>query len=551
MFFQGLPEHKDSGGRNKEAIRMRRLTALLLTLALIAGLVPAAFAADVYTLDIYWIANKDDPEIRKGVEEAINEYLARVHKADRTVKKMAVSFHLIDWDHWDDVAIGHAPAPETPATATDQEQAAEGSADPGIVSLMADGKIDLLFTADWKGYVQEIEAKKLTPLADQLEIDGRGILESLSPDFLEGVKYYGQIYGVPTNKEICVPTGLIVNKTAAALIGWDPVENPVKSTEELEPYLAAYKKLFPGRYPYLMENGRWPDEPWDHDWIGLEEDVLAMKLSADNETVYSIFETQEQEDHIRLMYRWAQLGYISPDAADYKYNEIFGTGDFLVFTQPLKGHTIKSAEMYASNKKTYVPDFECVEITLQDKYIVTSQAGGSMFAVPKTGRVDLAVQYLNLMHTDPTLVNLMLFGVEGVNYTRVNDRQVELAEDANWYGLHGGAWTVGNTELQYVLTSEDPDKNRLLREYADEEPKAVRTVSYGFRFNKSKAQEQVDAVTLAVKKYARNLMVGAVDPDDPERGLAAFRKALKEAGIDELKAEVEKQYEHWKIDAKK
>jgi hypothetical protein len=102
-----------------------------------------------------------------------------------------------------------------------------------------------------------------------------------------------------------------------------------------------------------------------------------------------------------------------------------------------------------------------------------------------------------------------------------------------------------------VLTSEDPDKNRLLREYADEEPKAVRTVSYGFRFNKSKAQEQVDAVTLAVKKYARNLMVGAVGPDDPERGLAAFRKALKEAGIDELKAEVEKQYEHWKIDAKK
>ena len=41
MFFQGLPEHKDSGGRNKEAIRMRRLTALLLTLALIAGLVGA------------------------------------------------------------------------------------------------------------------------------------------------------------------------------------------------------------------------------------------------------------------------------------------------------------------------------------------------------------------------------------------------------------------------------------------------------------------------------------------------------------------------------
>ena len=37
-------------------------------------------------------------------------------------------------------------------------------------------------------------------------------------------------------------------------------------------------------------------------------------------------------------------------------------------------------------------------------------------------------------------------------------------------------------------------------------------------------------------------MVGAVDPEDPEKGLEAFRKALKEAGMDELKAEAETQY---------
>lgn len=536
---------------------MRKLIALLLMLALTASLVSAAFAADIYTLDICWIANRDDPEIRKGVEDAINEYLARAHKNNRKVKKMQVSIHLIDWDHWDDVAIGRLSDPEAGGEGTEPAAGRDRKpAEKEFVSLMEDGKIDLIFTADWKGYVQEIAAGKLMPLTDQLEIDGRGILESLSADFLEGVRYNGQIYGIPTNKEICVPTGLIVNKTAAALIGWDPEADPVTTTEELEPYLEAYKKLFPGRYPYLMENGRWPDEPWDHDWIGLEENVLAMKLTgaADgqaDETVYSIYETAEQEKHIRLMYRWAQLGYISPDAADYKYNEIFGTGDFLVFTQPLKGHNIKSAEMYASNKKPYVPDFECVEIILQDKYLVTSQAGGSMFAVPKTGRVDLAMQYLNLMHTDAELVNLMLFGVEGVNYRKVNDQQVELIEDANWYGMHGGAWTVGNTKLQYVLTTEDPEKNRLLQEYAEEEPKAVKTASYGFRFNKGKVQTQVDAVSLAAKKYARRLMVGAADPDDPELGLEAFRTALKEAGIDELKTEVEKQYEHWKNDRKK
>lgn len=537
---------------------MRKLIALLLTLALVISLVPAAFAAEAYTVDIYWIANvntdkpltderaaieeylsaeapektelgkaMENAKIVAGVEGAINEYLAELHKADRKVKKMQVKIHLIPWDPaWTEQAIG---------------------------ALMNDEKIDLIFTADWEGYVKEIQAGKLTPLGDLLTTDGQGILDTLSPDFLEGIRVEGQIYGIPTNKELCVPSGIIVNKTAAAEIGWDLTEyenDPSKkiTTEELEPYLKAYKDKYPDKYPYLMEKDRWSDEPWGHEWIGLEEDVISMKFAKDengnyDETVYSIYETQEQEDHIRLMYDWAKKGYISPDSATQDYNAVFGMGDFLVFTQPLKGNNFKSIEMYGANKNPDVPDFELTEIVMQDKYKVTCQAGGSMFAIPASSKKkEVAMQYLNLMHSDPKLVNLMLFGAEGVNYTKANDVQVELVDGANWYGMHGGAWTVGNTKLQYVLTSEDPEKNAKLQEYALDAPM---TASYGFRFDKTKAAT-LDKVTDVVLKYARPLMVGAVDPDDPELGLEAFRKALKEAGIDELKAEVERQYKEWK-----
>lgn len=507
---------------------MRKLTALLLVLAMLTGLVSTAAAKTAYTLDIYWIANKDDPSVRAGVEEAINEYLAELYEGRQVKANMQVSFHLVPWDPaWTEQAIG---------------------------ALLNDEKIDLIFTADWEGYVQEIQARKLVPLGDLLDNYGGDILASLPADFLEGVKYNGQIYGIPTYKELCVPTGLIVNKTAAAQIGWDPDKDPVRTTEELEPYLAKYKALYPDKYPYLMEQGRWSDEPWGHDWIGLKGDVLSMKYAGDengrfDETVYSIYETDVQEAHIRLMYRWAQLGYIAPDAATYDYNGIFGTGDFLVFTQPLKGNGIKSTEMYAANKAAGVPDFECTEITMQDLYKVTCQAGGSMFAIPKSSKKkDAAMQYLNLMHSDPVLVNLMLFGREGVNYYKVNETQVELAADANWYGLHGGAWTVGDTALQYVLTTEKPDKNLLLQEYGNDAPK---TASYGFRFNKKPVADIVDAVEAVVEEYRIPLMVGAVDPDDPVKGLEAFRKALKDAGIDELKREVEDQYEIWTIETKK
>ena len=153
------------------------------------------------------------------------------------------------------------------------------------------------------------------------------------------------------------------------------------------------------------------------------------------------------------------------------------------------------------------------------------------------------MQFLNLMHSDPELVNLLLFGEEDVNYTRLDENTVRINPEANWYGLHGGAWTVGDTTLQMVVEGEDPEKNHLLQSFADDAPK---TASFGFRFNKDEKREELDAVTAVVKKFARPLMVGAVDPDDPERGIEAFRKALKEAGMDDLKESVRVQYEAWK-----
>ena len=242
------------------------------------------------------------------------------------------------------------------------------------------------------------------------------------------------------------------------------------------------------------------------------------------------------------MYSWGQKGYISPDAAltSFDYNGTFGRGDFLVFSQPLKGNGIKAAEMVAANATA---QFECVEITMQPKYVVTTHAGGSMFGIPVTSRnPEAAMKYLNLMHSDATLVNLMLFGAEGVNYNKVNDQQVELT-DQNWYGVHGGAWTVGNTKLQLVLTSEDPQKNELLQSYADD---AVATASLGFRFVKDAVADQIAAVDAVISEMANPLMCGQVDPDDPSQGIGALQVALEEAGMNDILVEIQAQYDAWK-----
>ena len=499
---------------------MRKLISLLLALIMVLGIVSAA--ADAYTLDIYWVGAGDEPEVRAGVEEAINAYIEPKIGAH-------VSFHIIPWADWEKDAVDALKNDFT--------------------------KMDLIFTADWEFYGDLVGANMLYPLGDLLDQDGADILESLSESFLNGVKVNNQIYGIPTNKELCVPMGFLVNKTAADAIGWDLEKDPITCTEDLEPWLAKYKEAFPDKYPYLMDTGsmvgRWADEPWINDWSGLENNAVAMKMAKQedgtfDETVYSIFETPEQEAHIRLMYDWVQKGYIDPDTINYtdEGHGPFGKGDFLVYTSPLKGNNIKAVEMYTQHHNPEDPEWECTEIILQPKYIVTAHTAGSMFSIPiTTENPNKAMQYLNLMHSDETLVNLMLYGVENVNYTKLDDRKVDVIPEAAWYNVHAGAWTVGDVRLQYVLSNEDPEKNDKLIAFADGVPE---TVCLGFRLNKRKLTKQIDAINAVVKEYANPLMCGIVDPDDPDKGIEAMKAALKEAGIDDFVATATKQYEDWK-----
>ena len=505
---------------------MRKFVSLFLALIMVLALVPAAFAAEPYTLDIYWVGNADDPEIRADVEAAVNEYIEPLIDAH-------VSFHIVPWDDWKTEVVDVLEDKDSRKKA----------------------KMDLVFTADWEYYSDLVEAKALLQLGSELEDNGQDILKTLPEGFWNGVKIRGDIYGVPTNKELCVPQGFIVNRTRAREIGWDFENGEILTTADLEPWLEKYREKYPDSYPYLMDMnpaGRWVDEPWINDWSGLTQNALSMRMAKKDdgefdETVYSIFETPEQEEHIRLMYDWVQKGYISPDNVNLdkgSAEEIFGKGDFLVFTQAIKGNSIKAVEMYTEKHKPEDEPFEVGEIIMQPKYIVTAHTAGSMFAIPKTGEVDpdKAMQYLNLMHSDATLVNLMLFGVEGKNYTKIDDKKVTLTDKA-WYTLHGGAWTVGDVTLQYVLENEDPEKNDKLIEFAQD---ATETCCLGFRFNTKKLKDTVDAVNKALGEYANALMCGAVDPDDPEKGIEALKQALKDAGIDELREAAQKQYEDWK-----
>ena len=479
---------------------------------------PAA-SGDVYTLT-YYMYGMQDNAVRESVQEAINAHVEPLIGAN-------INFVVVSAGDWNARAV---------------------------TALQAGEKIDIFFTADWQGYVNEVTRNLLLPLNDDngangnlLEQYGQGILETLNPAFITGTQINGVNYAVPTNKELCVPMGFIVNMDAANEVGLTDPTTQITCLEDFEPYLAAYKELHPELYGFLSDGG-WGDEPWVANQVnGLTGNLIAQKYDPDengvfDETWYSVWETEENRNHVNTMYKWFQAGYIHPDSPlstfDVNTSAPFAAGEWLFISAPLKGENIKAQEMMITSGNL---DLNLQEVYMQGKVMITTHAGGSMLAIPQTSENPVkAMQYINLMHTDTELLDMMLYGVQGVQWEFAEDGRVELL-DPSWYGVHGGAWTMGNTAIQDVTTDEDPEKNQKLQDYSAD---AIPHVALGFRYIiPTELENQLAAVVNVQDAMNRSLLTGAVDPATT---LDQYVADLKAAGLDDLKADIERQYAEWK-----
>lgn len=419
-----------------------------------------------------------------------------------------------------------------------------GQYEQKMSNMIAAGEyFDLAFAASYRlDYMVNAGLGAFVALDDYLDTYLKDIAEQLPESMIDSARINGQLYALPTYKEAATQYGWIYRKDIADKYGIDMSQ--YKTLEDFKPVAQMLKdKEKSIQYPidwdksmdYVLEMYR-PSR--DMQYVAPFNKMSYLEVPADiaNGTeVVNHFDTDQTfvkkaTDARRDYYLSGLVKKDVATATDLLAR--FNSGKTFAYVGALKPG--KAAEMQSS-----IPfEIAQAEITQPKQNILPGQ--GSMQVISTTSKnPERCARFLNLLNTDPYLKNLVIYGIEGKHYNMVGDK-VQLIPDSG-YDLSGSTWAIGNVFIDKLKTTDPDGKLEQLKEFTDN---SVKYLADTFVFDASAVDFKIAEVQNAVKEFGAIGALGSVDVDfDAE--IAARKTALEKAGIDEIKAEMQRQYDEF------
>lgn len=263
---------------------------------------------------------------------------------------------------------------------------------------------------------------------------------------------------------------------------------------------------------------------------------------SDDTTIVNEFATEEYKEYAQRMYRWAQAGYIAPDAASNtdSTETLVKGGNYL---GQMNWTTPGLEESYTAGT-----GYEMIAIHIVPPYIVGARFQNILWSIPITcENPEKTFQFLNMLYGDNDLDTLLQFGIEGVSYEVVEeneygDRVIKYPDglDSSSVPYYQAAGIYGNRLSWPVMSPSPLELNQALREFND----SITLVSpaMGYCFVTDSVQSQYAAVQSVISQYAPIVTAGAIDP---ETEIPEFLAALEAAGINEIIEENQRQFDEW------
>lgn len=412
--------------------------------------------------------------------------------------------------------------------------------------IIASGQpFDICFTSSWANSYSENVARGafLEITDDMLDRQAPGLKAAIPERIWDGIRINNRVYGIPTYKETGHQFGYFINADMAERNGLDPTA--IHSWRDIEPMYETIRKNEPDVLCNPGDSMYYAALLHEHvtgDWnLPGVLDIPAIDTYADDGgEVINQYETKEYEEYVRTMRQWRLAGYLGDDrtpldAAGY---DLYVAGKEFSFAIYYAPEYEKTFSRTTGVNTVYVP-FDNLILETADISGSGLQAISSSSANP--GR---ALMLLDMVNTDVKLGTMLRHGIEGVHYVRVGDQLDRSAvpgiDVKNHPYDYVFGYQFGSPFNQIWDVSYPADiKERFLAYNAQ----AIPTQAFGFSFDASPVQNGIAGLKSVLDIYEGALNLGRADPDVH---LPKMRQALKDNGVDDFLAEVERQIAMWR-----
>jgi putative aldouronate transport system substrate-binding protein len=384
----------------------------------------------------------------------------------------------------------------------------------------------------------------LLPLDDLLPKYAPNTWAFFKPEFWNGGRIDGKIYGVPAAGAFVMDLGVIVRKDLIEKYKFDVSTVKPGDWKALEPLWKAAKA--DGIIPF---GDFGINSPGYGGYDILDNDAkLVVQFDDKTRKVQFYPETSQYKDAVTLMHEWYLAGYTYKDPSNNDEN-IANLQAGKVAAQWL-GAVMKPGVVDVEWKPRIAGNnYDGVAISMTPKtFIPGSSFTQNVNSICKASKnPTVALQVLELLNSDAEFYNLIAIGIEGKHWVW-DDQSLKVYKAGPNQADYspGWVWEVGNMLLGYY-----PNKT-LAQLKVWEETKKVNdaapvSVMMGFAFNPEPVKTEYAAVVAAIKEADRDL--GAADTGgratDTPAALANLIKKAKDAGLDKVMAEAQKQVDAW------
>lgn len=403
-----------------------------------------------------------------------------------------------------------------------------------VDQMISAGEVfDICWTAGWMGYNNNSVKGAYAVLDDLFEQYAPKTKALFEDKFLDTIRVNGKLYAVPTNTDKAFNYGILYRKDLADKYGID--FSNVKTYEDTLPLMEMIKQKEPDIIPFSTASVKFPNYI---NTVALDQNSAAglngyirNDVSNDNK-VYNLLESEEFMEQCKLMRKINESGYMRKDVLTYQdFDSDDNNGKtFMEFAKLKPGveDEITSAAV--------VPGVVWAQHPITEPMFGDGSA--SMTSISRTSKnPEAAMKFLEILNTDKYVADLVNYGIEDLNYNRVDETYIEPIANSGYSAFLGQQWILCNQYILSLLPNESADKWKKMDDF---NARATYSRASGFVFDTSNVKTQIAAVTNINESMLDAIKLGVVDP---EVEIPKLHKKLQSAGEDEIIAEMQTQWD--------